>query len=83
MRHSTLLCTETAEGLVDRVCCLSADEREVLAGVSVSVAPGTSCAIVGPSGSGKSTLLRLLMRLYDASSGQVRMPNILHGVLDM
>lgn len=60
--------------LFDNICCLCAGEREVLAGVSISVPPGTSCAIVGPSGSGKSTLLRLLMRLYDATTGQVRWP---------
>ena len=51
-----------------------AGERKVLKGVCISVPPGTSCAIVGASGSGKSTLLRLLMRLYDVSSGKVVPP---------
>ena len=45
--------------------------REVLRGVSITAEPGQSIAVVGPSGSGKSTLLRLLVRLFDASAGEV------------
>ncbi|MEU4433335.1 ABC transporter ATP-binding protein [Nocardia rhamnosiphila] len=44
----------------------------VLSGLTFSVAPGTTTAVVGPSGAGKTTLLRLAARFYDADSGRVR-----------
>ena len=34
--------------------------------------PGQTLGVIGPTGSGKSTLLSLLMRQYDADSGQIR-----------
>lgn len=39
--------------------------------ISMDIAPGSFVGIVGPSGAGKSTLLRLLLRLYDPSTGRV------------
>ncbi|GAB4819537.1 hypothetical protein N2152v2_006583 [Parachlorella kessleri] len=45
--------------------------RHVLRGVNIRADPGESIAVVGPSGSGKSTILRLLVRLWDAESGEV------------
>jgi len=44
----------------------------VLRGISAELAPGTLTALVGPSGAGKSTLASLIPRLYDVSSGAVR-----------
>lgn len=46
--------------------------EEVLHGVSLRVEPGERVAIVGATGSGKTTLVKLLIRLYDATSGAIR-----------
>ncbi|WP_234995925.1 ABC transporter ATP-binding protein [Streptoalloteichus hindustanus] len=44
----------------------------VLDGVSLSVAPGETLALVGTAGSGKSTVSLLLPRFYDPHEGSVR-----------
>ncbi|MBO4759858.1 MAG: ABC transporter ATP-binding protein [Spirochaetaceae bacterium] len=45
--------------------------RTVLDDISLSVKPGEHIAIVGYNGAGKTTLIKLLMRLYDPSSGTI------------
>lgn len=49
----------------------TADEPDVLRGVSLRVAPGSMTALIGESGSGKTTLVRLIARFFDASRGSV------------
>jgi ABC-type multidrug transport system fused ATPase/permease subunit len=51
-------------------------KRRVLKGVDITAEPGESIAIVGPSGSGKSTVLRLLVRMFDPSSGTVKIDGV-------
>jgi len=46
-------------------------QRNALMGVSFAVTSPTLVAVVGENGSGKSTLIKLLMRLFDATSGQI------------
>jgi subfamily B ATP-binding cassette protein MsbA len=40
--------------------------------LNLRIEPGKSYALVGPSGAGKSTILSLILRLYDPTSGVVR-----------
>lgn len=47
----------------------------VLKGVSLTVPPGKTVALVGPSGSGKSTLVNLALRFFDPEKGQVLIDN--------
>jgi len=45
----------------------------VLRGLSLTIAPGETLALVGPAGSGKSTVSLLLPRFYDVQAGSIRM----------
>ncbi len=45
----------------------------ILRGLQFKVQPGQMLAVVGPSGSGKSTLAKLLVGLWPALSGKVRL----------
>lgn len=47
--------------------------KETLSHVSFKVDPGETVGIVGKTGSGKSTLVSLMVRLYDPTSGTVRL----------
>ncbi len=51
-------------------------EEPVLHHVTFTARPGTTTAIVGSTGAGKSTLINLIPRLYDATSGTVRVGGV-------
>ncbi len=51
-------------------------DEPVLEGVSFHAAPGETVAIVGSTGSGKTTLVSLIPRLFDATSGTVRVAGV-------
>lgn len=48
------------------------DPRMILKHVNMTIAPGECLVIVGENGAGKTTLVKLLMRLYDVTSGEIR-----------
>jgi ABC-type multidrug transport system fused ATPase/permease subunit len=47
------------------------DLPEVLHGLDLDVAPGTTVALVGHTGAGKSTIAKLLARFYDPREGRI------------
>ncbi len=46
-------------------------EQDVLKNINLTIPYGKKVAFVGTSGSGKSTIIKLLLRIYDFSSGEI------------
>ncbi len=59
------------------------DGRELLRGISLNVADGTTTALLGRSGSGKTTLLRTVNALVTPSSGRVTVAGHTSGGSDL
>lgn len=53
-----------------------ADEQDTLKGLSMKLEPNKKIAIIGRSGNGKSTIFNLLLRYFDATSGQITIDGI-------
>ncbi|MBX9901022.1 MAG: ATP-binding cassette domain-containing protein [Burkholderiaceae bacterium] len=47
-------------------------QQAALSGVTLQIPAGHTVGIVGPTGAGKSSVVRLLMRQFEAQSGQVK-----------
>jgi ATP-binding cassette subfamily B protein len=51
-------------------------ERPLIEGLSMTVEPGQTVAIVGPTGAGKTTLVNLIMRFYELDSGRITLDGV-------
>ena len=54
----------------------SRPDDPALHGVTLTVEPGETVALVGPSGAGKSTIFQLLLRFFDPQSGAVLLDGV-------
>lgn len=80
--------SNTAEGLLDKheitkgevefeaVSFRYGGDTDVLKDVSFKVNPGETIAVVGATGSAKSSMVQLIPRLYDVSSGEIRIDGV-------
>lgn len=51
-------------------------DSSALEGVSLTIAPGETVALVGPSGAGKTTVVQLIQRFWDPGTGRVTLDGI-------
>jgi len=51
-------------------------DKPLIDGLSLTVEPGQTVAVVGPTGAGKTTLVNLLMRFYDVDSGRITLDGV-------
>ncbi|ACL41313.1 ABC transporter related [Pseudarthrobacter chlorophenolicus A6] len=51
-------------------------DQPVLTGISFTARAGQTTAVIGSTGAGKTTLVNLMPRLFDATSGSVRMDGV-------
>jgi ATP-binding cassette subfamily B protein len=58
------------------------EDNAAINGISFTVEPGETLAILGPSGAGKSTMMHLLLRFYDYTSGSIKFDGHELGDLD-
>jgi ATP-binding cassette subfamily B protein len=64
---------ETSLASLESVTNLSETlSKEIIQGISFEIKPGELVALVGPSGAGKTTISQLLARLYDPTSGSIK-----------
>ena len=56
---------------LDFVYPFTKDEKKTLKGLDLEIRKGEKVAFVGYNGAGKTTLIKLLMRLYDTTSGEI------------
>lgn len=54
----------------DVVFCFN-ETREVIKNLNTTIKSGEKVAVIGPSGAGKTTFVRLIMRLYNLTSGTI------------
>ncbi|KOG86254.1 multidrug ABC transporter ATP-binding protein, partial [Streptomyces varsoviensis] len=51
-------------------------DRPLIDGLSLTVSPGQTVAIVGPTGAGKTTMVNLLMRFYEVNGGRITLDGV-------
>jgi ATP-binding cassette subfamily B protein len=66
----------------DNVCFEYAENKPILKNITFKVKRGQTVALLGPTGSGKTSLVNLIPRLYDYTSGSIKIDGIELNTID-
>ena len=78
-RHDAVEATEPLNGKIEFKNVsfkYNKNGENVLDGISFTVEPGETVAIMGPTGSGKTTMVNLMARFYDTTSGSILLDDV-------
>ena len=64
------------EIIFDNISFAYSEDEKIIDNFSLSVKKGEKIAIIGETGAGKTTLMKLLTRLYDVDSGEIKIDGI-------
>lgn len=70
--NAATLAVKAGEIRLEQVSFGFSEERVILEDFTMTIAAGEKVALVGPSGAGKSTVTKLLLRMYDVTSGAIK-----------
>ena len=70
--------TEVKDGTIDfeNVCFHYGHDEDILSNIDLHIPSGSTLGILGATGSSKSSLVQLIPRLYDVTSGRVKVSGI-------
>jgi len=75
IKNAKILSVPNGEVEFKKVTFYYHQTRKVLDNFNLIIKPKEHVALIGPSGAGKTTVIKLLMRIYDITSGEILVDN--------
>lgn len=76
LKSALFTCDDLAGGISFENVCYSSGGQDILKDVSFEIEAGKTLGIMGATGSGKTTIINLLKRMYDVTSGCIKMDGV-------